>query len=431
MGASLPYVEQPPIGNSSLVARFRSWWAVGTLGRQFWTFFVAAFFFDFGIGLYFFLFNLFLLNRHFDERQMGVIGATLTLGNVAGTIPVSFIARRFGLQKLLLFCFIAAPLISICRTFSLWMPAQIGLAFLTGIALSSWPVSFAPTIASVTNESNRIFAFSIAFATGIGMGTLAGVAGGFLPHALERIHMVNQTGAGMRLVLIGSSLVAMLGVWPVSILKLDAPIESERRKSLIFHPYLLRFLPAFALWNIVTGSFIPFAPVFFQKNLGMPLEHVGEVFSASQFAQFFAVLIAPMLYRRVGSMVGILCAQVLSGGLMIAIGFSHSASSAVAWYLAYTAIQFTAGPGFYGTLMTRIPEADRSSASAMQNIVGALSQAASAALSGMLIVRLGYGVVFYANGLLAFIAALLVFALLLRENRSPNGPVRITGNPIL
>jgi MFS family permease len=295
MGASVPCIEPSPVGGSRPAARLRSWLRIETLGKQFWIFFLAALFFDFGIGLYFFLFNLFLLNMHFDERGMGMIGASLTLGNVLGTIPVGMLARRFGLRKLLLFCFIAVPIVSIFRTTTLWMPAQIGLAFLAGVALSSWPVCFAPTIASLTTENNRVFAFSISFATGIGTGTLAGLAGGFLPRVLEQHHAVTQSGDGMRLMLIAASLLATIGIWPITILKLRDPGEPERARSSIFHPYLRRFLPAFAVWSIVAGSFIPFAPVFFQKNLGMSLEHVGEIFSASQLAQFCAVLIAPLL----------------------------------------------------------------------------------------------------------------------------------------
>ncbi len=418
VGSSVPCAELPPVSGSRLVVRLRSWWTTEALGRQFWIFFVAALFFDLGVGLFFFLFNLFLLNVHFDERSMGMISATLTVGNIAGTIPVGVLARRFGTQKLLLFCFIGAPIVSICRTATLWMPAQIILAFLTGVALSSWPVCFAPTIAGLTKESNRVFAFSIAFATGIGAGTLAGVAGGFLPRLLQRTHTVGHASDGMRLVLMGAALLAMIGAWPISILKLGTPERSESRKSPIFHPYLRRFLPAFAVWSIVTGSFIPFAPVFFQKKFGMPLEHVGEIFSASQLAQFCAVLIAPLLYRRVGSIMGIVCAQVLSGILIVALGCGHSVTLAVVLYLAYTAVQFTAGPGFYGTLMSQVPEADRSSASAVQNIVGALSQAGSAAMTGMAIVRFGYGSVFNANGILAGFAAMLAFTFWASSNRS-------------
>src|ERR1700722_12088424 len=99
-------VDRPPrssVQSVSPLQRLRSWWSAETLSRQFWIFFVAAFFFDFGIALYFFLFNLFLANLHFNERAIGIIVGAFTLGNVAATIPNGILARRVGLQKLLLF----------------------------------------------------------------------------------------------------------------------------------------------------------------------------------------------------------------------------------------------------------------------------------------------------------------------------------------
>ena len=409
MSSSTDCVEAAASGDAGMVARLRSWWQGDSLSRQFWIFFAAAFFFDFGIGLYFFLFNLFLLNLRFDERMMGFVTGALTLGNVVGTIPVGFLARRFGLQRLLLFCFIAVPVISIFRTMVVWMPAQIGLAFIAGMALSCWPVCFAPTVASLTTESNRVFAFSIVFATGIGTGTLAGLAGGSIPQMLSHFG-VDHPADGIRIVLIAASLIACLGIWPVSRLKLRSPTTVKQDKRPLFHPFLLRFLPPFALWSIVTGSFIPFAPVFFQKQLGISLQHVGLIFSASQFAQFFAVLVAPLLFRSAGSLARIIGAQLIAGAAVFALGISHNASYAVGWYLAYTAVQFTAGPGFYGMLMSSVPEADRSSASAVQNVVGALAGAGSAALTGLLVVRYGYGLIFNVNAILAVLAALLVCA---------------------
>jgi hypothetical protein len=46
----------------------------------------------------------------------------------------------------------------------------------------------------------------------------------------------------------------------------------------------------------------------------------------------------------------------------------------------------------------------------VQNIVGALSGAGSAALTGSLVVRYGYGLIFNFNAVLAGFAALLLFA---------------------
>jgi predicted MFS family arabinose efflux permease len=184
-------------------------------------------------------------------------------------------------------------------------------------------------------------------------------------------------------------------------------------------------LPAFAIWSIVTGSFAPFAPVFFQKQLGVSLQHVGVIFSASELVQFCAVLLVPFLYRRIGVIAGILLAQSITGAAVFSLGSAHSTGHAVAWYLAFTGAQFTAGPGFYGMLMSRIPESQRSGASAMQNIAGALSGAGASTLTGALIVRYGYGLVCTSNAVLAIFAALLVLAWL-RPARQPEpspGPI--------
>jgi MFS family permease len=387
---------------------FSSRWAIGRLGNSFWIFFAAAFFLDFGFDLYFFLYNLFLLNLHYDERAIGFITSALTIGNVAGSIPVSMFARRFGLQRLLLFCFIAAPIVAICRTTTVWMPAQIVLAFLMGAALSCWTVCFAPTLAKLTTDETRTFAFSITFATGIGTGTLAGLAGGYIPQMFQTASRLGSLTHGMRFVLIGASLIAMIGAWPVSRLRMGEPAISEKRKLFAFHPFLLRFLPAFAVWSIVTGSFTPFAPVFFRTRLGFSLEHVGLIFSTSELVQFCAVLLIPFLYRKIGVTPGILIAQLATAIAAFGLGRVHSAGNSIAWYLAFAGAQFTAGPGFYGMLMSRMPESERSSASAVQNITGALAGAGSSALTGMLIVRSGYGAVFSFNAVLAMSAAFLI-----------------------
>jgi len=408
LSSQVSCVDGPAMVRSSLGQRFTSRWPINKLGRPFWIFFAAAFFLDFGFDVYFFLFNLFLLNFHYDERAIGFIGSALTIGNLAGSIPVSMLARRYGLQRVLFFCFIAAPIASICRTAMMWMPAQIVLAFLMGFALSAWPVCFAPTIASLTTKETRVLAFSLTFATGIGTGTLAGLAGGYIPEIFRSANRLGSVAFGMRLVLIGASLIAMIGAWPISRLRISSPPPSADRRLFVFHPFLLRFLPAFAVWSIVTGSFIPFAPIFFQKQLGISLQHVGVIFSASELVQFCAVLLIPFLYRRIGVTSGILMAQLTTGATVFLLGHAHSAGYSVACYLAFAGAQFTAGPGFYGMLMSRMPEADRSSASAIQNIAGALSQAGTSTLTGLLIVRFGYGPVFNGNAAMAIFAALIV-----------------------
>jgi len=403
---------------------FRSLLPEERLSRAFWVFFAAAFFFDLGFGLYFFLFNLYLANSHFNERFLGIATSAFTLGNVAGTIPIGIVVKKCGLKPVLLFCFVAAPCIGMLRAMILWAPAQIGISFLFGAALCCWPVCFAPTVAQITTEKNRVSAFSIVFATGIGTGALAGLAGGYLPGYFAG-GGVTQLAGGMKPVLLLASGAAMLGILSILKLRLNAPESNGPSRIRIFHPFLYRFLPAFALWSVVTGSFMPFAAVFLQQQLGLPMRQVGLVFSASQLTQFTAVLLAPSLYRRWGTITGIMCTQIATGVAVFALGHMRGTPTAVALYLGYMGAQFMSGPGLYSLLMARIPDTQRSTASAAQNVTSALCQAASAAVTGGCIVRYGYSAVLSGNAFVAFAATFVLFTLLGKreeEKRNASAP---------
>jgi len=107
---------------------------------------------------------------------------------------------------------------------------------------------------------------------------------------------------------------------------------------------------------------------------------------------------------------------------------SHDSSVSVACYLSYSGLQFMSGPGIYSLLMNRIPDSERSTASAVQNIVGALSQAAAAVITGSMLVRYGYPKVLAGNGGVALAAALLLYLLLGSLDTRKNGGVTLTGD---
>ncbi len=153
----------PASGNaeSSFWNNPSAWLRQKNLSRGYWIFFTAAFFFDAGFAIYFFLFNLYLLDHGFNERAMGWIGGAMTLGSLVGTLPAGALGQRIGLRPLLLALFVSAPLVNAARAIWVWEPAEIGLAFLTGVVMSAWGVCFLPAVARLTTEKNRTAAFSL------------------------------------------------------------------------------------------------------------------------------------------------------------------------------------------------------------------------------------------------------------------------------
>jgi hypothetical protein len=249
------------------------------------------------------------------------------------------------------------------------------------------------------------------FATGIGMGTLAGLAGGWIPGLLMAHRIVRSESAAMQFVLLGACAIVLCGAWPVSQLKLDERLSTPARRTRVVHPFLIRFLPPFLLWSASTASFPVFGAIWLHKSLGFELGRVGTVFSASQLAQCAAVLASPLLLRVAGITRGVAAVQFGSASIAICLAIAGGARASVLLYLLYSAGQFMCGPGIYNLLMSRVPEAERSTASAVQNACGAVCQAAAASLTGFAIVHSGYGVVLAGNAGAALCAGLLFLAL--------------------
>lgn len=221
----------------------------------------------------------------------------------------------------------------------------------------------------------------------------------------------------------------MLGILPILKLRLGPAERAKVRTSRFVQPFLYRFLPPFFLWSLVTGSFTPFAAVYLQQHLKIPLTNVGIIFSASQLAQLAGALLAPFFFRKLGTVVGIMCMQLATAVAAFALGSTQDVPASVFLYLGFASLQFMSGPGIYSLLMSRLPAEDRSTASAMQNMTGALSHAGVAVITGIMVVRYGYPKVLACNAGVAVAAALLLFLLLgsVKGQFTPSAQIAETG----
>lgn len=408
--------EAATLSNEPNTAFWRNpilWLQSRNLSKDFWIFFTAAFFFDFGFSIYFFLFNLYLLDLHLNERTIGLIGGALTLGSVAGTLPAGFLARRFGIRPILTVCFIAAPILGAGRVFAMWEHAQIALAFLAGVAMCLWGVCFLPAIAGLTTEANRASAFSLIFSVSIGTSTLGGIICGYLPRWLKIAGFSMQPWEVKRLILLASCGIAAAGLFAV--LRLQLPSQQAAtvtenqthgyglRAIWRTNPFLLRFLPTMALWTAVLASFTPFANVYLTRVLHVPMLQIGLVFSFAQIIQFSVGLLTPILFRRLGIVNGIVATQLVTAFTLACLAGTQHTQLAIALYLCFSAMQWMSAPGLYNLLMSRVPAEERSTAAAMTLFCNAILGSAATAGAGILFTSFGYPRVL--TGIAAFAAS--------------------------
>jgi predicted MFS family arabinose efflux permease len=157
----------------------------------------------------------------------------------------------------------------------------------------------------------------------------------------------------------------------------------------------------------VTGSFSPFANVYFAHHMQMSLPQIGNAFSLSQIAQVAAVLAAPLLFRRFGLVTGIVFTQLSAATLLCILASIHSPLAATIGYMAFTAFQWMNEPGLYSLLMDRVPPDQREGAAASNSLVSSASQALAAMLAGAAFARFGYPTPMISIAVIATVAAAL------------------------
>jgi predicted MFS family arabinose efflux permease len=373
----------------ALWSGLRLWWESKDLSAQYWTFFTASFFFDLGMFIFFFMFNLFLLECGYREQFLGLITSANAVGSVVGTIVGGLVAQRFGIRNTLLFCFSVVPVICAARLLFLGHTPQVALALVMGVVSTMSAVCYTPSLAQTTTARNRTFAFSLVTATLIGVGTIAGFFGGHLPGLIARISPSSEPLELKRGTLLVSCAIMLIALVPTRRLKF-APVPATERKLYPRNRFLLRYLPAMAMWAVVTGSFSPFFNVYFSQHIKMPVEKIGAVFSASNISQVIAVLAAPAILKRCGLVTGTMYMQIATAIGLAFLAAAPGAHSAAAIYVCFSAVQWMSEPGLETLLMNQMSSAERSGASALNMFFSSIVQAVVAVIAGSAFARFGY-----------------------------------------
>jgi MFS family permease len=378
----------------------RWWWRTNTFGAQFWTFLAAAVLFNFALFIFFLLYNLFLSDHGYTLETLGDMNGAARLGSLAGTLPAAWIAHRIGLRKALLGAIAGTALLTLARAYVVANVPVISLAFVASSVFSIWAVIMAPSIAAAVEEKRRTTAFSLFFSMMFATGILGNWVAGQIPGWVH----------GKQPALVLSAVLCATALIPALRLKAGtAEVPGTR-----IYPrsrFLWRFLAAFAVWHLATGTFNPFNNLYLAR-LRFSIADIGSIFSASQVLQVIAVLFAPLVIRRLGLVTGIVCMMAATAFALAGLASQPLGAQAVLVYSAYMSCQWMSEPGLNTLLMNHVEEKERSGAAAMNYLVAFSAQAVAAFAGGALFEHYGFGPVLLGASAAAGLAAWLFKALL-------------------
>jgi predicted MFS family arabinose efflux permease len=383
--------------------------------RGFLTFLLVSVLFDFGEFVFFLLYNLYLLERGFDEKFIGQVSACLTAGTFVGAIFASAIARRLGLRTFVILAMAGAAGAAVCRSLALSPSALFASAFVNGLFLSFWAVCMPPAVSHLTDERSRTFGFSLISCLGIGTGAVAGLLGGRLPTALLSIRPALTSVAAKETALLIGSALAGCAIFPAMFLRFPAVVITQKLPRKHPHSSFLRaFLLALFLWTLGTSGFNPFFSVFFSKRLHATVEQVGLTSSYSQMAQVGAILLAPKITKQMGVVRGISAVQLATAASLAMLGFVTSLPLGSLLYVVYMSLQYMTEPCLLSTLMTRVEAGEREGASSLNFLIISLAGIIAATGAGNAMTQAGYSATILVLAVVTALSA-VVFRLIVRD----------------
>ena len=387
----------------------------------FLTFLLAANTYNFGVVIFFILYNLHLLDLGFREQSMGLFAGAMTAGTIAAVLPAAALARRLGLQRNLILGCAGMAAASAVRALVASEPALLITAFLAGACSALWIVAMPPVIAHLVPEKHRPLAFSLWVGTGIATGIFGGLAAGRLPGLLAGAGVAGVANAKQLSILTGCG-IALLAIYPL--LRLRLPVRPVRERGIYpSGPFVYRFFLAMGIWQLAIGAFNPLFNAYFSRNLGFSVERIGMVFAGSQLLQAAAVFTAPWVLKKVGLVEGISAMQLATAISLGCLAFVPSAGGAFLFYAAYMSFQVMSEPGMFSMLMNRVTPAEQTGASGLNFLVMFGCNAIAAVLGGWIAGKYGYSVMLAVGATMAVASASLFRALLSSARPSEAVPV--------
>lgn len=329
-------------------------------------FLLATFLWSFGENLIYFFLNFHLEALGFSRQAIGFAQALLLLVGVVFALPLAYLIPRLGYRKSLILALALAVGSGFFLGFGLMVfPSLAGY----GLAGALVQGAEAPLLARLVPADRWVALFSLQAALTTASGFFSTLLAGFL-----------SEWVGARWVIL-FALPFFLLTLPF-LVGLPEGQGTPPRLAGRFGIWLRLFLPQ-AVIGFGAGLVIPFLNLYLREKFGLSYGTTGFIFALSALATGVAMLLQPLLVRRLGKLGAIVLVQALSLPFMAILAWVPWLPLVTLALLLRGALMNAAGPVYAALVMDYLEEGERPGFFLVEAALWSLLFALGSAVSGM------------------------------------------------
>lgn len=333
----------------------QEWWqTIQRFNRNIRLFMLANVFIQIGMGVFSVMYNLYIRELGLPETVNGSVIAMMSLATAIMLVPAGIISDKIGRKWILIVGTILTAITLAGRSIVVGEPPMLWLSFATGLIWAFVQVSGVPFLAENSSPKERVHLFSIHFSLVTVAGVVGNLLGGIFADGFMWLTTMDSVESIRASLLIGVVLF-VIGVVPLFQLH---PLERTHievlskedgatlEQSTFRQNAKLIVLFAFAQLLIGTGSglVIPYLNLYFVNRFDASNSYVGLILALGSAMTAVAMLIGPLVVKRIGKVNALILFQLLSIPFLFLTAFTTSLFWASVGFLLRQALMNAGNP---------------------------------------------------------------------------------------
>lgn len=352
------------------------------------------------------LMNLYLKDMGFGESFIGRTLSFNAVGGVLAALPAAYLAARFHIKPILITATIlmAVAFFAMGHTNSQLVILAAGLMF--GFFATIRGIIAAPFIMRNSGERERMLVFTANYSLWMVAAIIGSYLGGwlhdsFLDYFRENAVFSDPEVQAYRYAMLVTSIVGLTAIIPFMFIKAKRPSPEEVGRAfswtILKSNWRLLFklnLP-FMLLGTGAGLIIPFLNLYFRERFNLDANQIGVYFSILSVVMLAAVMLVPILKKRLGFITTVVLTELLSIPFMLILCLTDNLSLAFWAFLFRGALMNMGSPVTTGFMMEAVPPEMHGIVNSFSSMSWTLASAISTQIGGTIIEKSGFETSFY------------------------------------
>ncbi|MBT2687527.1 MFS transporter [Bacillus sp. ISL-47] len=374
-----------------------------------------------GFGIFMVIYNFYIRELGYSENINGQVISMTALATAMILVPAGIASDRIGRKKAMLFGAAATGAVMLFRSVIELQSLLILFAFFSGLTTAFLQVSSIPWLAENSKADQRVHLFSIHFAIMTGANVIGNLSGGILTDifSLFTTHLNS-----LRITLLIGSLFFMAGLIPILRFnekqkgkREDKPLKRFSFKDLSFKNDGIKIIAMFAFAQLLigfgAGLVIPYLNLYFADRFAASNSAIGFIISLGQAATAFAMIIGPIVVRKVGEVKAVVILQLMSLPFLLLTAYTEHLWLAAIGFLFRQALMNAGNPIQMSLMMSKVDDSMKGLANSVNQMVFNLGWAVMGPVSTGIVIKYGaywgYALVFSITASLYLVGSLYFF----------------------